>query len=161
MYYSKLFHGMYYMYYWIATIKAVPSSIIFIINVATEIPTYLYWVQIYLRPTYISTNLLFLIKAKSPHVLFCFFPTNKWHADQTCANVFGYFFRKPNSCRVVQSAQLYNYPSHKYHSRSKQRTGQRVLVLTLKFLALKKLVFWKKKFVNKVLCNFSVLRYNV
>ena len=116
-------------------------------------------------PTYISTNLLFLIKAKSPHVLFCFFPTNKWHADQTCANVFGYFFRKPNSCRVVQSAQLYNYPSHKYHSRSKQRTGQRVLVLTLNFLALKN---WflpcKKYFPNLflllftfILCNFSVL----
>ena len=50
---------------------------------------------------------------------------------------------------------------HMYHSRSKQRTDQRVLVLTLKFLALKKLVFWKKNFVNKVLCNFSVLRYNV
>ena len=36
---------------------------------------------------------------------------------------------------------VYDQTHYFGHSRSKQRTDQRVLVLTLKFLALKKLVF--------------------
>ena len=50
------------------------------------------------------------------------------------------------------------------HSRSQQRTDQRVLVLTLIFLALKKLGFPRKKILPKmfltfftfILCSFSV-----
>ena len=41
-----------------------------------------------------------------------------------------------------------------YHSRSKLRTDQRVLVLTLKFLALKKLVFPPVKILPKFFLDF-------
>ena len=43
------------------------------------------------------------------------------------------------------------------HSRSKQRTDQRVLVFTLKFLALKKLVFPRTKFFPNFFLTFVYL----
>ena len=52
-------------------------------------------------------------------------------------------------------------PSSANHSRSKHRTGQRVLLLTVKFLALKKLFFPRKQYFPRFFCLlFTFILYS-
>ena len=53
-------------------------------------------------------------------------------------------------------SQAFNYLLQ-HHSRSQQRTDQRVLVITLKFLALKKLVLPPQKILSKIYLTFVYL----